>query len=289
MTPRFSPTRIAWISALACWTLVCGCTVGPNYKKPNVDVPTTYRNATPDEMAAGNGPTFGEMKWWDVFKDEQLQGLIRTALKNNYDIRIAATRVLQAQAQLGITRADQYPTVSAGANVNGTRYPKTNVSQPYEYTSGQVALTAAWELDFWGKYRRATEAARANLLASEWNQRGVINTLIANVATAYFQLRNQDYQLEISKQTLTSRQDSLKLTQALEQNGSVSLVDVRQAEQLVYTASAQIPDARKGHRADGRFAKHSAWRESHGYGARIKAHRAAASAVGAGWIAIYIA
>jgi multidrug efflux system outer membrane protein len=246
MTPRFSPTRIAWISALACWTLVCGCTVGPNYKKPNVDVPTTYRNATPDEMAAGNGPTFGEMKWWDVFKDEQLQGLLRTALKNNYDIRIAATRVLQAQAQLGITRADQYPTVSAGANVNGTRYPKTNVSQPYEYTSGQVALTAAWELDFWGKYRRATEAARANLLASEWNQRGVINTLIANVATAYFQLRNQDYQLEISKQTLTSRQDSLKLTQALEQNGSVSLVDVRQAEQLVYTASAQIPALEKG-------------------------------------------
>jgi multidrug efflux system outer membrane protein len=101
-------------------------------------------------------------------------------------------------------------------------------------------------LDFWGKYRRATEAARANLLAGEWNQRGVINTLIANVATAYFQLRNQDYQLEISKQTLTSRQDSLKLTQALEQNGSVSLVDVRQAEQLVYTASAQIPALEKG-------------------------------------------
>ena len=114
-----------------------------------------------------------------------------------------------------------------------------------QLNTGQLALTAAWELDFWGKYRRATEAARANLLASEWNQRAVMNTLISNVATSYFQLRELDLQLEIAKQTLASRQESLKLTEALEQNGSTSLVDVRQAEQLVYTASETIPAVQK--------------------------------------------
>jgi outer membrane protein, multidrug efflux system len=242
MTQR---ATIKLAAAAAAAALIAGCTVGPNYHKPATDVPVTYRNATADESAAANAPSFGEMKWWDVLKDDQLQQLIRTALKNNYNVRIAAARVLQAQAQLGITRADQYPQVNAGAEITSTRYPKTTISKPYQINAGQVTLTAAWELDFWGKYRRATEAARANLLASEWNQRGVISTLISNVATAYFQLRNLDYQLEASRQTLASRRDSLKLTQALEQNGSVSLVDVRQAEQLVYTASAEIPTLEK--------------------------------------------
>jgi multidrug efflux system outer membrane protein len=232
-------------AAMAVGVIVAGCTVGPNYHKPATDVPVTYRNATPEESAAGTAPSFGEMKWWDVFKDDQLQQLIRTALKNNYDIRIAATRVLQAQAQLGITRSDQYPQVNGGAQITSTRYPKTTISPPYQINAGQLTLSASWELDFWGKYRRATEAARANLLASEWNQRGVLNTVISNVATAYFNLRNLDYQLEISKQTLASRQDSLKLTQALEQGGNVSLVDVRQSEQLVYTASEEIPALEK--------------------------------------------
>jgi outer membrane protein, multidrug efflux system len=235
----------ALTAALVSAALIGGCTVGPKYQKPTVDVPTTYRNATPEETATGAGPSFGDAKWWTVFQDNQLQQLIRTALTNNYDLRIAATRVLQAQAQVGITRADQYPTVGASANLASQRFALTPVSQPYQINGGQLALNAAWELDFWGKYRSATKAARANLLASEWNQRGVVNTLISNVATTYFQLRNADFQLEIAKQTLASRQDSLKLTQALEQNGSVSLVDVRQAEQLVYTASEEIPALQK--------------------------------------------
>lgn len=232
-------------AALAAAAVIVGCTVGPNYHKPTTDVPVTYRNQTAEESAATSNPSFGEMKWWDVFKDDQLQQLIRTALKNNYDVRIAATRVLEAQAQLGITRADQYPQVSGGAQINSARYPKSPISPPYQINAGQVLLTASWEIDLWGKYRRATEAARASLLASEWNQRGVINTLVSNVATAYFDLRNLDYQLEISKQTLASRRDSLKLTEALEQAGNVSLVDVRQSEQLVYTASEEIPALEK--------------------------------------------
>jgi multidrug efflux system outer membrane protein len=239
------PLRTVLSIACSLAVLITGCTVGPNYKRPNVDVPADYREATTADLSSNTVPAFGDMKWWTVFQDEQLQQLIRTAQKNNYDVRIAASRVLQAQAQLGITRADQYPNVSGGADINSTRYPKTTISQPYQLNTGQLALTAAWELDFWGKYRRATEAARANLLASEWNQRAVMNTLISNVATSYFQLRELDLQLEIAKQTLASRQESLKLTEALEQNGSTSLVDVRQAEQLVYTASETIPAVQK--------------------------------------------
>ena len=187
----------------------------------------------------------GEAKWFEVFQDEQLQNLIRVALQQNFDLRIAATRVLQAQAQLGITRADQFPNLSAGAGIGTSRQAATVLFHGFEETTGQVSLSASWELDFWGKYRRATEAARANLLASEWGRRAVENTVISNVATTYFELRALDLQLEISKQTLASRQDSLKLEQALEQNGSTSLVDVRQSEQLVYTASETIPNVER--------------------------------------------
>jgi multidrug efflux system outer membrane protein len=224
---------------------VSGCTVGPNYKRPDVDVPTTYRAAPANDAAANSAPALGEAKWFEVFQDEQLQNLIRVALQQNFDLRIAATRVLQAQAQLGITRADQFPNLSAGAGIGTSRQAATVLFHGFEETTGQVSLSASWELDFWGKYRRATEAARANLLASEWGRRAVVNTVISNVATTYFELRALDLQLEISKQTLASRQDSLKLEQALEQNGSTSLVDVRQSEQLVYTASETIPNVER--------------------------------------------
>jgi outer membrane protein, multidrug efflux system len=225
---------------------ISGCTVGPNYKRPNADVPTTYRAASANDAAAA----LGDAKWWAVFQDEELQNLIRVALQQNFDLRIAATRVLQAQAQLGITRADQFPTLSGGAGLGSSRQAATILFHGFEETTGQLSLSASWELDFWGKYRRATEAARANLLASEWGRRAVVNTVISNVATAYFELRALDLELEISKQTLASRQDSLQLEQALEQNGSTSLVDVRQSEQLVYTASETIPNVERQIRQD---------------------------------------
>ena len=186
--------------------------------------------------------SLGDEKWWEVFQDAQLQALIRTALKNNYDVRIAATRVLQAQAQVGITRANQLPTVNAGGNIVSQQSPQLGPIPSYELTQGEVAASAAWDLDFWGKYRRATEAARANLLANEWAQKEVMSSLVANLATAYFQLRQYDLELEISNRTLGSRRDSLKLTQTLEQHGINSLLDVRQSEQLVYTAATEVPD-----------------------------------------------
>jgi multidrug efflux system outer membrane protein len=235
-----------------------GCAVGPNYKRPTVDVPVTYRGATADSSADADArsepakpkepkpesavPSLGDEKWWEVFQDRELQGLIRTALKNNYDVRIAAARVLQAQAQLGIIRADQLPSLSAGGNIASQQSPKLGPIPSYELTQGQLTASAAWNLDFWGKYRRATEAARANLLANEWAQKEVIATLVANLATSYFQLRQLDLELEISKRTLSSRRDSLQLTQTLEQHGINSLLDVRQSEQLVYTAATEVPD-----------------------------------------------
>ena len=228
--------------ALLCAALVLsGCTVGPNYKRPIVAVPPTYRGVVLDETAQTETGALGDQKWWNIFLDEQLRTLMRTALQQNYDLRIAASRVLEAKAQLGITRADQFPTVSAGAGITDGRTAQSKFLPAFETSTGQVNLSAAWELDFWGKYRRATEAARANLLASEWARQEVLSTLVANVAAAYFRLRALDLELEISKRTLDSRQESLRLTQILANGGATSLLDVRQAEQLVFTASAEIP------------------------------------------------
>lgn len=246
--------RTGWLSTLLFFAAVTsGCAVGPNYKRPTVNVPVTYRGASSeapassDQNAAPPTPqqtaaSFGDEKWWDVFQDEELRSLIRTALKNNYDVRIAATRVLEAQAQLGITRADQYPTLAVGGAVADQRSPRIGPIPSYEVSLGQVTASAAWNLDFWGKYRRATESARATLLANEWARKQVMATLVANIATSYFQLRQLDLELEISKRTLGSRGESLKLTQTLEQHGISSLLDVRQSEQLVYTAAEEVPD-----------------------------------------------
>jgi len=221
--------------------LLSGCAVGPNYRRPAVEVPTDYRAAMP--VPAAPASSLGNEKWWDVFQDPVLVELIHTALRQNYDVRIAATRVLEAQDQLGITRANQFPSAAVGAGLSSEQNPKvTNLFPPYQVNEGQLSLSVIWNLDFWGKYRRQTEAARAQLLATEWGQRGVISSLVSNVATAYFQLRALDSQMDIAQRTLASRQQSLQLTQVLARNGSSSDLDVSQSEQLVYTASETIPD-----------------------------------------------
>lgn len=233
------------LAILGVFVLLTGCAVGPNYKRPALDVPAVYRGASNSSAVgteAGASQSLGDEKWWEVFQDPQLQGLIRQTLKNNYDVRIAAARVLAARAQLGITRADQLPTLGVGGNIASQQSPRLGPIPSYELTQGQVTASAAWNLDFWGKYRRATEAARATLLANEWAQKEVMATLVANLATSYFQLRQLDLELEISKRTLGSRKDSLQLNRTLEQHGINSLLDVRQSEQLVYTASAEVPD-----------------------------------------------
>jgi len=230
----------------------CACAVGPNYKRPKVDVPVTYRGASEDGAQQGSQPSgqqsstpaaqsLADQKWWEVLQDPTLQELVRTALKQNYDVRIAAARITEARAQLGITRADQLPTVNAGAAGFNDRIPESKFSPETETNFNAVGASMAWDLDFWGKYRRATEAARANLLATEWARRAVINSLVSDVAASYFQLRAYDLQLEISRHTLASRQESLKLTRTLSDGGSATMLDVRQAEQLVATAAESIP------------------------------------------------
>src|SRR6201987_3088392 len=221
--------------------LLTGCTLGPRYKRPTVAVPDTYRG-----LASDAGPqstaSFGDEKWWNVFQDPQLQALIREALSQNYDVRIAAARVLQAQALLGITRADQFPTIAGGVSPSNERFPATAVTPEFETSPSQVNLSLFWELDFWGKFRRATEASRASLLATEWGQKAVISSLVSNVASAYFQLLELDSEINISRRTLDSRKESLRLVEVRANGGVTSLLDVRQSEQLVYTAAAAIPD-----------------------------------------------
>jgi len=227
--------------ALIATIFLSGCAVGPNYKKPTVNTPAVYRGLTPDEAAKNDPKSLGDEKWWNVFDDDQLKELIKTALQQNYDVRRAATRILQAQAALGITRADQFPTISGNAEAINLRNSRQGIFPPIDTNTNRVGLAFDWELDFWGKFRRATESARANLAATEWGRQEIITELIANLAGAYFRLRALDLQLEISRNTLASRQDSLRLTKMLAEGGATSLLDVRQAEQLVFTAGSQIP------------------------------------------------
>ncbi len=171
--------------------------------------------------------------------------MIRVALQQNFDARIAATHVLEAEAQLGITRANQYPTVSVVGTGTNLHNPATGPIPSYGLTIGKVIASAAWDTDFWGKYRRGTEAARANLLASGWARQEVNATLVSNVAAGYFQLRELDLEMDISERALASRKESLELTQTLEEHGINSILDVRQAEQLVYTAGTEIADHKR--------------------------------------------
>lgn len=221
--------------------LLTGCTVGPKYQRPTAPVPDAYRGVDPASGPQTNVSVADE-KWWTIFDDPQLQALIREALSNNYDIQIAAARVVQAEATLGITRADQFPAVSGAVSATNQRVPKTALIPQFEASPIQTSLSLAWELDFWGKFRRATEAARAEMLSSEWNRNAVMATLVSNVATAYFQLLELDLEMEISKRALQSRRESLRLVEIRAKGGNTSLMDVRQSEQLVYTAAAAIPD-----------------------------------------------
>jgi multidrug efflux system outer membrane protein len=221
--------------------MMTGCLMGPKYQRPAVDIPHEYRAPAPQQAAQAS--SLGNEQWWQVYQDPVLTQLIHTAIAQNYDVRIAAARVLEAQAQVGITRANQLPSANVGADVFSQQNAKvTSLFPAYQVDAGELNLSVIWNLDFWGKYRRQTEAARAQLLATEWGQRAVISSLVANVATAYFQLRALDSQLEISKSTLASRQQSLQLTRTLESHGGASGLDVSQADQLVYTASETIPD-----------------------------------------------
>jgi outer membrane protein, multidrug efflux system len=234
--------RPALAVAASLTIFLSGCMVGPNYKRPDVPSAPAYRG--PDNSTVSGNASLGDEKWWDLFKDAELQQLIRTALKQNYDLRIAASRVIQAQEQVTITRSNQFPNVGVGPGVSGVKSPAIpGVFAGYSYIADALNLTASWNPDFWGRYRRATEGARATLRATEWGRRAIVGSLVEQVATDYMQLREYDIELDVETRSLASRRQSLTLTQTLERGGATSMVDVRQAEQLVEEAAELIPQS----------------------------------------------
>src|SRR5580658_3403265 len=178
MKPLSLLPLLAWLAA---------CAVGPDYRRPAIDTPGTFRGDQSPDAALQPNFSLGDQKWWELFQDPVLQQLIQTALKQNFDVRIAAARVEQAQAQLSITRAAEFPAVNAGAQSFTERNAQIAPIIPaYQARAAEVDLSVIWNLDFWGKYRRATEAARASLLASQWGHRAVLTSVVSSVATAYF-------------------------------------------------------------------------------------------------------
>jgi multidrug efflux system outer membrane protein len=221
---------------------LAGCTVGPDYKRPALDVPADFRSSAAPLTQA----SLGDQSWRTVFPDETLQALIRDALAQNYDVRVATARILDARSQVTVARSFQFPTLNAGASAPYTSTAGDRPAvEPREAFVPAGGLDFLFEIDLWGRFRRGTEAARAELLASEETRRFVVTTLVSDLATAYFQLRALDQQLEISRVTLNSRRDSLRLVSLRHTGGVASLIDVRQAEILLATAAQTVPDTER--------------------------------------------
>ena len=227
-----------WTSGLGLWTLAAGCAVGPDYKRPPVHAPETFCGET--EIVTNS---FANLPWWQVFHDDTLQSLIRTALTNNYDLRIAVTRVAQARALAAQARAGFFPQVDYAVTAGAGKNIANNSPSPTG-TSGSVFaadVNASWEIDLWGRIRRLNEAARAQFLASEEARRDVTISLIAQVAQDYFQLLALDRQLEIARQSTNSFGQSLKIFNQRLQGGVASKLETSSAEALMDSAAAMIP------------------------------------------------
>jgi multidrug efflux system outer membrane protein len=227
----------------ASFALLAGCAVGPDYRRPQVPVPSSYSGMPAD--AAQTADT----RWWRSFNDPVLDDLIAEALANNRDLRIAAARVDQAAGVLEQTRSPLFPQINYQAGTGRYRYSEQSttatpigLANPTGYTS--VLAGASWELDLWGRVRRQSEAAQANVLASAAARRGVVLTLVAQVATSYVQLRSLDRQLEIAERTRNTYADSLKLTQDKLEFGQVGQMQVAQVQSQLETAAARIPQLR---------------------------------------------
>src|SRR5262245_40616489 len=225
------------------------CTVGPNYKRPSTPVPSNFRTPEPTTTDQTGAGSLADLKWFELFKDDQLQDLLRTALAQNYDLRDAVARVEEARALLERTRSNQFPNFAAGGAVQFNRFSRdgaTRLSPTFLPTQNRNFGTAtlallSFEIDVWGRLRRATEAARASLLGAEEYRKTIVTTLVSDVATAYLTLRELDFALEISRRTLETREQSLELTRSRQIGGVATLIDLRQAEQLVDTAAETIP------------------------------------------------
>ena len=242
--------RKSVITALLIVCLLAGSVAGQKkYQRPAVKTPDSFRGAD------GTGPTdqtsIGDLKWFEVFKDEELQKLVRTAMQQNYDLRAAVARINAERANLGLARSNQFPQFEAGADLTSSRSSRngpagTAGNGGRSRTFGEVLLNLlTFEIDIWGRLRQETKAARAELRASEEDRKAVMTTVVSDVATGYFSLLELDSELDIAKRTLSTREDSLRLIKLRQQGGVATMLDVRQAEELVYQASQTIPDAER--------------------------------------------
>ena len=230
---------LAWLGAAA--LLLGACALGPDYRRPALDVPKDYQWQLPQDAAA----EFGDRDWWALYRDPMLQRALDIALERNLDVRIAATRIEQARAMLGATRLQYWPQLSLGAQAERSKtssYTQLLPEQPRLGTIYDASIDASYELDIWGRLRRLNEAARADMLASVYAQRSVVVGLIADVATAYFTLISLDEQLAVTRSTVATRRKFVELTRAKHDRGVVSGLDVSTAEAELATAQANIPD-----------------------------------------------
>jgi outer membrane protein, multidrug efflux system len=226
------------MAAMMSLSLVAGCRVGPNYHRPVVQPPTAFRDLSENRQAQAQAASYADLPWWQVFQDPQLQELIRTALKQNYDLQLATERINAARAQVAISRSRLFPQVQGNGDFSGGK------EHNFQTKSNFLLLTAdaAFQLDFFGRLRRATEASRAELLATEDARQTVILTLVSDMASAYFALLQLDLQLQITHETVKTQQDSVKLTNLRVEHGVATRLDVLQAQQVLDSANAQIPD-----------------------------------------------
>jgi multidrug efflux system outer membrane protein len=226
------------LTVIAGSAMLVGCMVGPKYHRPAVQTPNSYRDLAENRQLQAQVASFADLPWWQVFQDPKLQELVRAAIKQNYDLQLATERISAARAQLAITRSSLFPQVSGNANFSGG---KENLQQS-RYNFLTLTADAAFQLDFFGKLRRASEAARAQMLATEDARQVVALTLVSDVASDYFTLLQLDLQLAITRDTVNTQTDSVKLTQLRLDHGVATKLDVLQAQQVLDTANAAIPD-----------------------------------------------
>ncbi len=226
------------IAILLATSLFSGCTVGPNYRRPAVQVPTLYHGAT--ESMQAQAASYADLPWWQVFQDSVLQELVRTALKQNYDLQLATERITAARAQLTVTRSNQLPQVNASGVATDGKFFSGGFPAKTRYST--YAADAVFQLDLFGQLRRATEAARAQLLSTQYAQKTQILTLVSDVASDYFSLLSLDLQLQITRDTVETQEDAVKLTKLRVEHGVATKLDVLQAQQVLDTANAQIPE-----------------------------------------------
>jgi len=231
-------TLAPWAFTILALGIVGGCRVGPNYHRPVVQPPTAYRDLGENPQVQAQAASYADLPWWQVFQDPQLQELIRTALKQNYDLQLATERINAGRAQLAVTRSSLFPQVQGSGNFGGGK----DHSFQTKYNFLTLTADAAFQLDFFGKLRRATEASRAQLLATEDARQTVILTLVSEVASDYFALLQLDLQLQITRQTVKTQEDSVKLTNFRVEHGVATKLDVLQAQQVLDAANAQIPN-----------------------------------------------